>query len=42
MDNYNIKVVEETVKRLVEKCKGKTWDEVISNLCRYAYWEFEN
>ncbi|MDQ2087664.1 Imm8 family immunity protein [Herbivorax sp. ANBcel31] len=42
MDDYNKKTVQETVRRLVEKCKGETWDEVVLALCRYAYWEYEN
>ena len=41
MNDYDIKLIEATIERLVDTCRKETWDEVAMNISKYAYWEYD-
>jgi hypothetical protein len=39
--NFNMSLLESTIKRLLKNCERMTWEEVVFSICRYAIWEYE-
>lgn len=42
MRDFNIKSVEECLKKILAHCSRKTWNETALAISRYAIWEYEN
>lgn len=42
MNDFDLRVVEATIERLLDNCKRENWDAVAAAICRYAHWEYEN
>ncbi|ERI11570.1 Imm8 family immunity protein [Aneurinibacillus aneurinilyticus] len=42
MSDFNISLLEQKIKHLLENCKRKTWEETALAINRYAYWDYEN
>ena len=42
MKDFNIKSVENRLKKILAHCSRKTWNETALVISRYAIWEYEN
>ncbi len=42
IDLYNLRVIKNEIKRLVENCTGEKWADVAREIACFAFWEFED
>lgn len=42
MNDFDIRLIESAIERIVSTCMRETWEEVAMLISRYAYWEYED
>lgn len=40
--DYNWQKIEDTLNEILEKCAGDTWEDIVQQLLKFFWWEYEN